>query len=129
MERARLYLSTVIQQLSPEVFRLCFRSGNISVCNGCCNKFDKQTKPPDDLCVQHEEWHTYTSPVSKLPESRFGNAYYHAKPCCIISPRDLTISNEMKSRLLPEHRSSLFGVVDTVHLLHGVRIHGQGPHL
>ena len=35
-----------------EVFRLCFRVGNISVCNGCRNKFDKQAKPPNDLCVR-----------------------------------------------------------------------------
>ena len=113
------YPAFTSRQTSPEIFRLCFRSGNISVCNGCRNKFDKQAQAPDDLCVQHEEWRTYTSPVSKLPESRFGNAYYHAKPCCIIarwptfSPGDLTISSEIKSRLLPPHKdllSTLFGV-------------------
>ena len=65
-------------------FRLCFRTGNISVCNGCRNKFDKKAAPPNDLCVQHAEWRTYTSPVTSQPESRYGNAYYHANPSCII---------------------------------------------
>ena len=115
-----MYPAFPSQQTSPEIFRLCFRSGNISVCNGCRNKFDKKAKPPDDLCVQHEEWRSYTSPVSRLPESRFGNAYYHAKPCCIIArwptftPSDIIISDEIRSRLLPEHKtvlSTLFGVV------------------
>ena len=35
--------------------------------------------------VQHEEWRSYMSPVTHLPESRYGNAnaYYHAHPHCI----------------------------------------------
>ena len=59
---------------TQEEFRLVFRSGNISVCNGCRKKLDKQAKPPNNLCVQHEEWRQYTSPVSQPPESRYGNA-------------------------------------------------------
>ena len=103
----------------PEVFRLCFRTGNISVCSGCRNKFDKQAKPPNDLCVQHEEWRSYTSPVSKLPKSWFGNAYYHANPHCILarwprfSPGDLLVPEDIQSRLSPQHKalvSNLFGV-------------------
>ena len=97
--------------LPSEIFRLCFQSGNISVCNGYRNKFDKKAKPPDDLCVQHEEWCSYTSPVSRLPVSRLRNAYYHAKPCCIIAtftPSDIIITDEIMSRLLPEHKTVLF---------------------
>jgi hypothetical protein len=41
--------------------------------------------PPNNICIQHEEWHSYISPVTKLPESRFGNAYYHANPHCILA--------------------------------------------
>ena len=63
---------------SPGEFRLCFRTGNISVCNGCRNRFEKNSKPPDDVCVQHQEWRNFTSPTTNLPDSRFGNAYYHA---------------------------------------------------
>ena len=65
-------------------FRLCFRTGNISVCNGCRGRFDKHAESPHNLCVQHEEWRSYTSPVTCLPESRFGNAYYHVHPHCIL---------------------------------------------
>jgi hypothetical protein len=99
--------------------RLGFRTGNISVCNGCRNKFDKQAKPPHDICVQHEEWRSYTSPTTNLPDSRFGNAYYHANPACIMSkwpsflPQSLLISQEVKNQLQPEHKSllaSLFGI-------------------
>ena len=103
---------------NPEVFCLCFRTGNISVCSGCRNNLDKQAYPPNDLCVQHEEWHSYTSPVSKLPESQFGNAYYHANPYCILarwprfSPGDLLVPEDIRSRLPPppntKHLSPLY---------------------
>ena len=66
-------------------FRLCFRTGNISVCNRGRNKFDKKSKPPYGLCVQHEEWRSYVSPKTNMPESRFGYAFYHTNPACIIS--------------------------------------------
>ena len=48
--------STPSMPASNSAFRLCFRSGNISVCNGCRNRFDKQAESPYNLCVQHEEW-------------------------------------------------------------------------
>ena len=100
-------------------FRLCFRTGNISVCNGCRNKFDKKANPPYDICVQHEEWRSYTSPTTNLPDSRFGNAYYHANPACSMSkwpsfhPQSLLISDEVKNQLQADHKSllsSLFGI-------------------
>lgn len=78
--------------------------------------------PPNDLCVQHAEWQTYTSPVTREPESRFGNAYYHANPSCIIHkwptfhPGALEIPSDMLHLLKAEHKriiSSLFGI--TVH--------------
>ena len=50
-------------------FRLCYRTGNISVCNGCRNRFEKKTS------VQHQEWRNFTSPTTNLPDSRFRNAY------------------------------------------------------
>ena len=97
-------------------FRLCFRSGNISVCAGCRKRFDKQAVSPNNLCVQHEEWRSYTSPVTNLPESRFGNAYYHAHPNCIMlkwsdfHPFDLEISVDMKNSLTNGHKELLFNL-------------------
>ena len=73
-------------------------------CNRCRNKFDKKANPPYDICVQHGEWWSYTSPTTNLPNSRFGNAY-HANPACIMSkwpsfhPQSLLISNEEKNQL------------------------------
>lgn len=104
-------------------FRLCFRTGNISTCNGCRNKFNKSIQPPLDLCVQHEEWRNFISPVSHLPDSRFGNAYYHASPLCIMSrwpaftPSSLVIPPAVYNQLLPSHKThvqSLFGVTVTL---------------
>ena len=86
-------------------FHLCFRSGNISVCNGCRNKFNKQAKPPLDLCIRHQEWHSFMSPVLNQPDSRFGNAYYLANPACVLArhatfcPWNLLIAEEVRSRL------------------------------
>lgn len=89
-------------QTSYLAFRLCFRVGNISVCNSCRGRFDKHAESPQTLCVQHEEWRLYTSAVTGLPESRFGNAHY-AHPHCIVvkwsnfHPTDLQIPDEFKS--------------------------------
>ena len=86
------------------------------MCNECRRKFDKTYQT---LCVQHEDWRQYTSPVTKLPESKYGNAYYHVHPWCIMSkwpaflPGELQVSEEMKSHLAPQHKeliSELFGI-------------------
>ena len=97
---------------SETEFRLCLRRGNISVCNGCRNKFDKKAKALYDLCVQHEEWRPYVSPTTNLSESIFGNAYYHTNPACIIikwpsfHPQSLVISPDDHKSFL----SSVFGI-------------------
>ena len=39
-------------------------------------KYLKELGPPNDICIQHEEWHTYM--VGGTSQCRFGNAYYHA---------------------------------------------------
>ena len=97
-------------------FRLCFRTGNISICNGCRNKFDKNAQPPYDLCVQHEEWRNFTSPVSRLPDCRFGNAYCHASLSCIVArwpsfvPSSLIIPTSILNKLQPAHKSYLHSV-------------------
>ena len=48
----------------PVPFTLAFISGNISVCIGCKNKYPKSPKPPQDLCIRHEEWRQFTPPNS-----------------------------------------------------------------
>ena len=54
---------------SQQVFSLCIHSGNISVCNGCRNKFDKNASPPNDLCIQHQEWHSFIYPLTNALDS------------------------------------------------------------
>ena len=43
----------------------------------CLQKYLKELGPPNDICIQHEEWHTYM--VGETSQSHFGNAYYHAR--------------------------------------------------
>ena len=93
-------------------FRL---TGNISVCNGCKNKFDKTASP---LAFNMKSSGLFLSPAG-LPESRYGDAYYHANPACIMkkwphfNPSLLVITSTILPRLLPQHKSiisSLLGV-------------------
>lgn len=60
--------------LSSDPYKVCFKVGNISVCNGCRNNFSKS----DKIVIQHAEFRQVTSPCTGLPASKFGNAYYHA---------------------------------------------------
>ena len=57
-----------------------FKSGNISVCNGCRNNFNKS----DELVLKHAEHRQYNNPHIGLPATNFGNAYYHVRKMCVI---------------------------------------------
>ena len=62
-----------------DCFKFCFKTGNISVCNGCRKSFVRS----DETVIQHAEFRHYTNPQTGLPASKFGNAYYHARRSCI----------------------------------------------
>ena len=64
-------------------FVLTFIRGNISICYGCKQHYVKPVIPPNDLCIMHQEWRTYTIPGSPSPQTKFGNAYYHPNIPCI----------------------------------------------
>ena len=64
---------------STDTYKVCFKIGNISIYNGCRNKFSKD----DKIVIQHAEFRTFTNPRTGLPASKFGNAYYHANKRCI----------------------------------------------
>ena len=51
-------------------FFIKFIVGNISVCYGCRNRYPKNPKPPDDICLQTEEWRQFTPAGSLLPQTR-----------------------------------------------------------
>ena len=104
---------------STNPFILCFIAGNISTCFGCKNKYSKSAKPPQDLCVRHQEWRQYTCMASGTPQSKFSNAYYHCKPECIwlnwpnFTPTNLEVPQEVAENLSQEHEeylSAVFGL-------------------
>ena len=87
---------------SSDSYKLCFKVGNISVCNGCRAKFSDR----DVIVIQHAEYRDYTNPRTGLPASRYGNAYYHLRKSCIQLKRERTsdiskisVPGEFKSRL------------------------------
>ena len=41
----------------------------------------KDAGPPHDLCILHGEMRSFF--VSGVPQSRFGNAYYHVNVDCV----------------------------------------------
>ena len=112
---ASKFLSTMPYSLQPgrygetAPFNLARIVGNISKCAGCGNKYCKPPVPPYDLCVQHREWRSFTSPGGG-PQSKFSPSYYHVNLQCIrrnwplFSPRHLIISPEMSSKLKPVHK-------------------------
>ena len=51
-------------------FRVHFISGNISVCNGCKKKYGKALGPPFNICLQHEEWRSFTPHGSSEKQNR-----------------------------------------------------------
>ena len=65
--------SPMAQETAP--FNLAKIARNTSKCAGCGNKYCKPPVPPYDLCVQHREWWSFTSPGGGLP-SKFSSAYY-----------------------------------------------------
>lgn len=71
------------------------------------------------ICVCSMRSGVHTCPTTNLPESRFGNAYYHTNPACIFSewpsfhPQSLFISPDVQNKLQVDHKSflaSLFGI-------------------
>ncbi len=94
-------------------FTLCHITGNISVCAGCRNKYSKNATAPEDMCIKHQEWREYTPQGTRVPQSRYGNAYYHFDPHCIwlrcnwFVPSHLEIPPNVLSELGPSHKSKL----------------------
>ena len=92
-------------------YKLCFKRGNISICNGCRNSFTQA----DSIVIQHAEFRHYTSPASGLPASKFGNAYYHPKRVCIelktglqFDARNLVVVDNIKEQLTASQKQHLY---------------------
>ena len=46
-------------------FTLTFISGNISICEGCRQRYVKPATPPIDLCIRHKEWQDFIDPTAR----------------------------------------------------------------
>lgn len=68
-----------LQPPDVDQFKVCSKTGNISVCNSCRNKF----KTFDTIVIQHKEFRGFTNPHTGLPSSKLGNVYYHLSRKCI----------------------------------------------
>ena len=90
-------------------FTLCKISGNISTCVGCRNKYTKTAPPPDDMCIRHQQWREFMPQGSPIPNTRFGNVYYHFNPTCIwqrcswFVRSQLVVPSEIDSFLIQSH--------------------------
>lgn len=66
--------------MTTNLFMVCF---NISVCIGCKNRYLKTRQPPQDLCIRHQVWRTFTPRGEQDAQERFGNVYYHCNSQCV----------------------------------------------
>ena len=99
--------------LSP--FTLTLLHSNISVCSGCHQRFPRKptaeyADPPYNMAIQHVEPRMYDSPITGMPISKVGNAYYHVYLPCLqsnwptVSAIDITIPLELQTTLQYEHK-------------------------
>ena len=114
-------LPTLIQPVfssPPAPFRLIVLHGNISVCNGCHQRFPRKSTggvedPPFNLAVQHYEDRYFINPGTGLQQARKGNAYYHAYMPCIflkwpqLTASSLVVEELVRHKLTEEHRQLL----------------------
>ena len=100
-------------------FILILLHGNISVCTGCRQQFPRNPNgdyadPPYNMAIQHMEPRTFNSPITGMPTSKVGNAYYHVYLPCLhtnwpaLSGRDVTVPTEFVPMLLSEHKILLY---------------------
>ena len=95
-----------------------FIKGNIKVCFGCKNQYEKNLKPPNDICIEHQEWGEFIPTGSRTSQKKFSNVYYHCNPQCVwlrwgsFNPSSIILS-DIASELTEVHREHLltnFGV-------------------
>ena len=103
--------------MSP--FTIVLLHEHISVCVGCHQRFPRKPNgeyadPPYTMAIQHMEQRTYNSPITGIPTSKIGNAYYHAFLPCLqsnwpaVSASDIVIPSEVVLKLHSEHKLFLF---------------------
>ena len=101
-------------------FTVKFLTGYIKICAGCRKGYlrtadGKSLPPPLDLILVRQEQHIYYNVVNARQQlSSAMNVHYHANLACPrlrspqFNPKDLKIPDDVRTKLLPEHRSFLF---------------------
>ena len=106
-------------------FILVILHGNISVCSGCCQQFPRSSNgdygnPPYNMAIQHMEPRKFNSPITGIPMSKVGNAYYHVYLLCLCTNwpsllgHDVIVPTELVPKLLSEHKMLLYQNLGTV---------------
>jgi len=100
---------------SMQTFYVKFIVGNISICFGCRNKYRKPAIPPDDICLQTEEWRQFTPVGSQVPQCCWSNTYYHLQANCVRSkwpmfnPQiQVIIERDVVAQLQDSHRQKIY---------------------
>ena len=94
-------------------FYIKFIVGNISVCYGCRNRYSKSPMPPDDICLQTEEWRQFTPADSLVPQTRWSNTYYHVSVNCVrhkwpmFDPKQVIVEESIQAHLVDSHREKI----------------------
>lgn len=68
------------------------------------------SKPSHQMTCVFSMRSSVHSPLSKLPESRFGNIYYHANPHCILagwpqSSHEFLVHDDIQNHLTSQHKA------------------------
>ena len=101
-------------QAEDQPFYLYFICGNISVCQGCGNKFWKPPTPPYDLCLQYKEWRSFS--VDNCPQTKFSPAYYHVslfgvqRNWPMFHPANVVVTPEISIKLNQVHKDFLSSI-------------------
>ena len=107
-------MTCVLLNVQFRPFYLYFICGNISVCQGCGNKFWKPPTPPYDLCLQHKEWRSFS--VDNCPQTKFSPAYYHVSLFCVqrnwpmFHPANVVVTPEISIKLNQVHKDFLSSI-------------------
>lgn len=72
-------------------FWVRFIEGNVSVGYGCRNKYPKKAEPPDNICLQIEEWREFTPPGALAPQTCWSNTYLRVR-CVQLNGLTLTLT-------------------------------------
>ena len=91
-----------------------FVRGNISRCNGCKKRNLRTPEaalhlPPDDLCLQHEEFVLFENPHTGLHQlsKDLRNVYYHARQQCVGEQAKIIVQGDIRAKLNTVHMHHL----------------------